>query len=534
MVDEHEPNESDSSTDDPASKPDTTSEDSGIVKAVLSKGAQETAPLDGSPGPLVRGTTVGSYVILSQLSDRDGDHVYAAFDARLDRKVALKLVELSTHQDDDPEQLRDAMIAGIMRSGNLDHPAIVEVLDVGTMGDSIYVAMEFIDGIDVRQWMEARDDPFPWPEVLRVFTEAGAGLAAAHAAGCIHGDFTPSRVFMEKSGRICVVDFGLATPVAEVSSPQLTVEGLRDGLGVSLTKSGDGEDSIISRPTRAELLGTPRYLAPELHAGIEPDAKADQFAFCAAMYEALYGEVPFKGDTPARIAAAALAHRVRPAPEDSDVPQWVREVLLKGMSPRRRERYASMEVVLRHLQHDPNGRRRRWVVGVGVLIGAAAAVGGIAYLVETEASSCEADTSLLEGVWDPATRAALEEAFLATGRAHAADSWAEVQASMDDWSTQWFEHYTLACKVRQADGDDALLARRNACLDGVLQPFAAFADTTIEHGVSARAAEGAQRVVTGLWRPADCRSSDMLDYAISSDSDAKLEVDHAWLLLLAG
>ncbi|MGH1345755.1 MAG: protein kinase domain-containing protein [Nannocystales bacterium] len=534
MADDHEPNESDSSTDDSASTPDRTGEDNGIVRAVLTGGTAEPAAPDGSLDALVRGTTVGSYVILSQLSNRDGDNVYAAFDARLDRKVALKLVEVPEHDDDEADQIRDAVITGIMRSGGLDHPAIVEVLDAGTIGEAIYVAMEFIDGIDLRQWMEARDEPFPWPEVLRVFREAGSGLAAAHAAGCIHGDFTPSRVFMEKSGRICVVDFGLATPVAEVSSPRLTVEGLKEGLGVSLTKSSDGEDSIISRPPRAELVGTPRYLAPELHAGIEPDAKADQFAFCAAMYEALYGEVPFKGDTPESIAAAALAHSVRPAPEGSDVPLWLREVLLKGMSPRRRDRYASMEMVLRHLEHDPDGRRRRWLAGVGVLVGVAAAASGVAYLVQREASRCEADTALLDGAWDPDTRVALEEAFLATGRPHAPDSWAEVQASMDDWSSQWFEYYSLACKVRQADDDDALLARRNACLDGVLQPFATFANTTVEEGASASAVEGAQRVVTGLWRPADCRSGDMLDYAEPSDSPAKLEVDQAWLLLLAG
>jgi len=534
MADDHEPNESDSSTDDPASTPNKIGEDSGIVRAVLTGGDGEPTAPDGSPGALVRGTTVGSYVILSPLSNRDGDNVYAAFDARLDRKVALKLVEVPEHDDDEAETLRDAMIAGIMRSGGLDHPAIVEVLDAGTMGEAVYVAMEFIDGIDLRQWMEARDEPFPWPEVLRVFREAGAGLAAAHAAGCIHGDFTPSRVFMEKSGRICVVDFGLATPVADVSSPRLTVEGLKEGLGVSLTKSSDGEDSIISRPPRAELVGTPRYLAPELHAGIEPDAKADQFAFCAAMYEALYGEVPFKGETPESIAAAALAHTVRPAPEGSDVPLWLREVLLKGMSPRRRDRYASMEVVLRRLEHDPGGRRRRWLAGFGVLAGVAAAAGGVAYLVHSEASRCEADTALLDGAWDPGTRAALEAAFLATGRTHASDSWAEVQASMDDWSSQWFEYHSLACKVRQADDDHDLQARRNACLDGVLQPFAAFANTTIEGGASAREIEGAQRVVTGLWRPADCRSNDMLDYATPSESAAKLEVDHAWLLLLAG
>ncbi len=538
-----EPDATETSTSD--STPNTTSEDSGIVRAVLSGGGggdDGDAPEDGlALGDLVRGTTVGSYVILSQLpGDDDDDSVYAAFDARTDRKVALKVVEV-TGDDDDAQSRREGMIASAMRSGNLDHPGIVAVLDAGTVGDAVYVAMEFIDGIDLRQWIEARDEPFPWPEVLRVFREAGAGLAAAHASGCVHGDFTPSRVFMEKSGRICVFDFGLATPVAEVSSPRLTVQSLKEGLGVSITHSGDddgpeseGEDSVLSQLPRHELVGTPRYLAPELHAGIEPDAKADQFAFCAAMYEALYGEVPFKGDSPATIAKEALNHAVRPAPKDSDVPQWLREVLLKGLSPRRRDRYASMEVLLRELEHDPKGRRRRWVAGVGVLVGVGAATAGIALLLEREAARCEADAALLEGAWSPGTRASIEAAFLSTGSPHAADTWDAVQSSIDDWTAQWLEYHTLACTVRQVDDDEEMFERRNACLEGVLQPFTEFAGSIAEDGSSARTLAGAQRIVTGLWRPADCRSPDMLDYAAPAEGGGKRDVDRAWLLLLAG
>lgn len=540
-----EPKEPDTSENSPPDSPSSkTSDDSGIVRAVLSGGGGGDD--DGGPGEefalgeLVRGTTVGSYVILSQLSGDDKDSVYAAFDARTDRKVALKVVEVMGVDDDDAQSRREGMIAGAMRSGSLDHPGIVAVLDAGTVGEAVYVAMEFIDGIDLRQWMEARDEPFPWPEVLRVFREAGAGLAAAHAASCTHGDFTPSRVFMEKSGRICVFDFGLATPVAEVSSPRLTVQSLEAGLGISVTHSGDdqpedeADDSALSSLPRPELVGTPRYLAPELHAGIEPDAKADQFAFCAAMYEALYGEVPFKGDSPATIAKEALNHAVRPAPEGSDVPQWLRDVLIKGLSPRRRDRYASMEVLLRELEHDPQGRRRRWIAGVGVLLGAAAAAGGVSLLLEREAARCDADTPLLEGAWDPGTRASIEDAFLSTGRPHAADTWDSVQSTMDDWTEQWLEYHTLACTVRQVDDDEAMFERRNACLEGVLQPFAAFAGSIAEEGSSARTLTSAQRVVTGLWQPADCRSTDMLDYAAPAEGGGNRDIDQAWLLLLAG
>lgn len=523
-----------------ASAPEDSSDDGGIVRAVLSGGAGiDEDPESIALGELVRGTTVGHYVILSQLSGDDEDSVYAAFDTRTDRKVALKVVEVTGIDDDDAQSRREGMIAAAMRSGKLEHPAIVAVLDAGTVGDAVYVAMEFIDGIDLRQWMEARDEPFPWPEVLRVFREAGAGLAAAHAAGSVHGDFTPSRVFMEKSGRICVFDFGLATPVAEVSSPRLTVQSLEKELGVDVSRDDEGAPGRRQRSTldprpRPELLGTPRYLAPELHAGIEPDAKADQFAFCAAMYEALYGEVPFKGDSPATIASEALNHNVRPAPEGSDVPQWLRDVLVKGMSPRRRDRFPSMEVLLRQLEHDPVGRRRRWVVGVAALTTVAATAGGIAFLLDRESTRCDADATLLEGSWDSNTRAGLEEAFLATRAPHAADSWEQVQTSMDDWAAQWLEYHSLACKVRQADGDDVLLERRNACLQGVLQPFTAFASDITENGATTQIVDGAQRVVTGLWRPADCRSLDMLDYAMPSDALPKAAVDEAWLRLLSG
>ena len=527
-----EPNESDASAAE-----DSSGEDSGIVRAVLTGGGgggdDGPPPMDGPLDALVRGTTVGNYVILSPLSGGQDNNVYAAFDARLDRKVALKLVDVPEDDEADTEQLRDTMITAAMRSGGLDHPGIVQVLDAGTVGDAVFVAMEFIDGIDLRQWMEARDDPFPWPEVLRVFREAGTAVAAAHAAGVVHGDFTPSRVFLEKSGRICVFDFGLATRVAEVSTPGLSVDSLREGLGVERSRD---EDSLVQQPTRAELYGTPRYLAPELHAGMEPDAKADQFAFCAAMYEALYGEVPFKGDTPGKIAGEALSHAVRPAPEGSDVPQWLREVLLKGMSPRRRDRYSSMEVLLRHLEHDPKGRRRRWVAGVAVIGTVAAASGGVALLLQHEASRCEADAQLLAGAWDTDTRAALEDAFVSSGRSVASESWDQVQAGMDEWSGQWLEYHSLACRVRQADDDDALLARRNACLDGVLRPFAAFTKTLTDGDPSPQAFDSALRVVTGLWRPADCRSPDMLDYAAptAAGTGDGAAVDQAWLQLLAG
>ncbi|MEM6294409.1 MAG: protein kinase [Myxococcota bacterium] len=509
---------------------DKDGEDSGIIRAVLS-GEGESGPVEGPLDDLPRGTTIGPYVILSRLAAGSIGTAYAAFDPQRDRKIALKVLEVDDESEAIGEQRREALVAAANTCASVEHPGVVRVHDVGIVGSAVYVAMEFVDGIDLRQWMEARDDPFPWPEVLRVFRDAGQGLAAAHAVGCVHGDFTPSRVLMGKGGRICVFDFGLAMPAPDVSSPHYSVKSLHNELPTP-TVAGL-QDSLLELPTRDAMVGTPDYMAPELHAGVEPDAKADQFAFCAAMYEALYGEPPFKGGTPQALAVEAMSHAVRPAPKGSDVPQWLRDVLLRGLSPRRKDRYASMEVVLRHLEHDPQARRRRWIAGVTILGVGAGAAGGIAYLVERESNRCDADVELLDGTWDPATRASLEQAFLDSGRPHAVDVWTQVEGTMDEWSTQWLEHRTLACELRHADDDVEMMERRYACLDGVLQPFQAFA-TRYAEGADGPMVDGAQRVVSGLWRPIDCRKADMLDYAVPADGPAKQAADGAWLHLLGG
>ncbi len=526
--DRKDPDATEPTVEEAADKP--PGEDSGIIRAVLS-GEGDTGPVEGPLDDLPRGTTIGPYVILSRLAAGSIGTAYAAFDPQRDRKIALKVLEVDDESDAIAEQRREALVAAANTCANVEHPGVVRVHDVGIFGRAVYVAMDFVDGIDLRQWMEARDDPFPWPEVLRVFRDAGQGLAAAHAVGCVHGDFTPSRVLMGKGGRICVFDFGLAMPAPDVSSPHYSVKALHNELPTP-TIAGV-QDSLLELPKRDSMVGTPDYMAPELHAGVEPDSKADQFAFCAAMYEALYGEPPFKGGSPQTLAVEAMSHAVRPAPEGSDVPQWLRDVLLRGLSPRRKDRYGSMEVLLRHLEHDPQARRRRWIAGVSTLAVAAGAAGGIAYLVERESDRCEADVALLDGAWDPTTRASLEQAFLDSGRPHAADVWSQVESTMDEWSTQWLEHRTLACELRHADDDVEMMERRYACLEGVLQPFQAFA-TRYSEGADGVMVDGAQRVVSGLWRPIDCRKEDMLDYAVPTSGAAKRAADGARLQLLGG
>src|SRR5690606_7290589 len=119
-------------------------------------------------------------------------------------------------------------------------------------------------------------------------------------------------------------------------------------------------------------LGTPWYMAPEVHITHQSDAKSDQFSFCVALYEALYGEHPFQASRPIALAMEAVRHNVRPAPPGSSVPGWLRTVVLRGLHPRPDERWPSMEALLRELHRDPVASRKRWALGGLALVAIAA------------------------------------------------------------------------------------------------------------------------------------------------------------------
>jgi tRNA A-37 threonylcarbamoyl transferase component Bud32 len=293
----------------------------------------------------------GRYVILARLGAGAMGEVFSGYDHELDRRVALKL--LRALRSDDPTS-RARMQREAQALARLSHPNVVQVHDVGELGGQLFVAMEYVKGETLGDWQARHDPATPAGRraIVDAYVQAGRGLAAAHAAGIVHRDFKPSNALVGDDGRTRVLDFGLAA----ASSGRST----RAEDEVAITAAGEVSGPIPDDLTRTgTLLGTPAYMAPEQFLDATVDHRTDIFAFSVALYEALYGESPFDGETVATRRRSVLACELRPASAASRVPAWLRAVLERGLARDPARRHPTIEAMLTALQDDPDERRRR-------------------------------------------------------------------------------------------------------------------------------------------------------------------------------
>ncbi len=303
--------------------------------------------------------------------------VYAAHDRELDRQVALKVMRGAAEGDED----RLRMLREGQAMARVTHPNVIIVFEVGTDGGTAFLAQELLDGGTLRQWLE---QPRSHAEIIDKFVAAGRGLAAAHAAGLVHRDFKPDNVLLGRDGRVRVADFGLARAVA---SPHEALAGPTIRGGGRTASTTDTSRSAMTQLTRTgAVMGTPMFMAPEQHEGNRADARSDQFAFCVALYHALYGDWPFDGKSAVALADNVIHGVMKPPPRGAGVPPRVRDILLRGLRTKPEHRYPSMEALLAELAANP--RARGITVGLALaagslLVGAAA----IAYVLMPRGSS---------------------------------------------------------------------------------------------------------------------------------------------------
>jgi tetratricopeptide (TPR) repeat protein/predicted Ser/Thr protein kinase len=449
------------------------------------------------------GTAVSRYVILYEVGAGGMGVVYAAFDPELNRKIALKI--LIPRAAGDPRKSKerrrsaDQAAGRLMREAQaiarLSHPNVVTVYDVGRHGEAVFVAMEFIEGMTLSKWLE--HEPRSLADIRRVFALAGKGLIAAHDAGLVHRDFKPDNVLVSSDGRVRVLDFGLAradpthasqlshvSHVSHVSNVSNDDDSARAAEGVPQLRDF-GESDVLSSPLTLDdaVVGTPRYMAPEQHAGVGVDARSDQFSFCVALYQALWSREPFAAERLHDLVRLKQQGQVTPIPSDSKVPPWLEELVLRGLSPRPAMRWASMHELVAALEDDPQAKRRRWL-GLGggaVLLVAITAVMGH-QLGGGGERPCQDGASHLAGLWDEPRREALQRAIIGTGLPYAEHTWAEVDRRVQADLDGWVETYRDTCEATRVRGEqsDELLDLRMTCLRDHLSEVRAVLDVLAE------------------------------------------------------
>ncbi len=432
------------------------------------RGADTLPSIEHRDPGLSRGTVIGRYLVLHQLGAGGMGKVFAAHDPELDRRVALKLL----HARDDDAGLSSSGHARLLREAQamakLSHPNVVAIHDVGEYRGQIFLAMEFIDGATLRRWYQ--DTSPDWRDVLRCYVMAGRGLAAAHDKGIVHRDFKPDNVMVGADGRVCVMDFGLASsPRRDDDDPEVPLAEL-DGPGAF-----SNSDALNLPLTRyGEVMGTPAYMAPEQWAGGATDHRTDQFAFCIALYEALFGQRPFEGGSMPALSMNVSQGRVRPIPAGSKVPSWLRRVCLRGLSAPADLRYPSMNALLSDLERGQARARRRWLyAGVGVLLVAGLGVQGYDnHRTRQIEADCDDEGKVLVAQLDAGERDAIARGLRGSGASHAAATATRVQPWIDEFADNWGAQRTALClSERLHDNRSASeIARADWCLqDGRLR-----------------------------------------------------------------
>lgn len=404
----------------------------------------------------VRGALFGSsrpaqlerYSLLEKLGEGTSGAVYSAWDPRLDRKVAIKVL----HAGATAELEREARTLA-----KLAHPNVVTIHDVGESDDQLFLAMEFIDGAPLSA-LEA--DALGWRRVVSIYRQALAGLAAAHDLGIVHRDFKPANAILGSDGRVRVVDFGLARTSVEPT--------------VRLTSA-----------VHTRAAGTPRYMAPEQHRGEAISASSDQYSACAALWEALLNRPAFDAGT---LKALAEAKSVAPElPASSRVPSRVLRVLRRGLSPSACDRFPSLRDLDASLARSARGpgRPTLTIVGLGALV-----AGGLT-LARPNKPCVGADAPPQS--WSTSSRKAMGDAFNQTGLPHAETSFETTDGILDRWTQSWGDSRANACELhaqgmQSAEGLDLrtqCLEEQRTRFDALLSVFATADDTVVDRAVDA-------------------------------------------------
>jgi serine/threonine protein kinase/tetratricopeptide (TPR) repeat protein len=276
------------------------------------------------------GTRLGRYEVRSPIGAGGMGEVYLALDTELDRTVAIKILPEALATD---EQRLQRFVQEAKAASALNHPHILTIYEIGTIGGSRFIATEFIDGDTLRQRIDAG---IKLVDILEISIQAGSALAAAHAAGIIHRDIKPENIMVRADGYIKVLDFGLA----KLTGPE-------------------GSTPDAEAPTRAmvntgagAVMGTANYMSPEQAKGVSVDVRTDLWSLGAVLYEMIAEHVPFAGETPTETLSLILQKEPPPLTRFAhDVPPELERIVTKALTKDREERYQTAKDMLIDLRN---------------------------------------------------------------------------------------------------------------------------------------------------------------------------------------
>ncbi len=275
------------------------------------------------------GKTLGHYKIENSIGSGGMGEVYLAEDARLDRKVALKLLSEKVAAD---SGILERFKQEAKAASALNHPNIVTVYEIGEHEGMNFIAAEFIEGRTLRERMKER---LSFDDTLSIAIQVAEALSAAHEAGIVHRDIKPENIMIRPDGYVKILDFGLAK-LNEANFAKA---------------SSEGSTQMLVKTNPGMVMGTVSYMSPEQARGKEIDSRSDVFSFGIVMYEMLVGKLPFQGDTMTEILAAVISSE---PPQLSTLgphlPRELQRIVHKTLKKKRDQRYHSTRDLLGDLK----------------------------------------------------------------------------------------------------------------------------------------------------------------------------------------